>query len=348
MLQSVAADPPRLPIDVVSQAVSEQFALAGDYAALISERDQNFRVTTAGGERFVVKIVGECESPEVTSFQIEALLHLDRKGLSGVPRVMLTRNGDKNGSVTTASGERYTLRVVSWVAGEPLETLPMNEQTATAFGRDLARLDIALSDFRHDGEQQSLLWDMQRAGELLQLSKHVTDRELRLIVVSVLQTFRDRTLPKVNCVRRQVIHNDANPSNVLLASGGQQVAFIDFGDMLRAPRAVEVATAAAYLRAQNSDVLADIAPFLAAYHAVNPLTTVEIECLYQLIQTRLCMTLVILYWRISTRDEDDEYRQKSIEDERDAAEYLRRLTAFGKVEFNRRIERDLAWASNSI
>jgi Ser/Thr protein kinase RdoA (MazF antagonist) len=160
--------------------------------------------------------------------------------------------------------------------------------------------------------------------------------------VSVLQTLRDQTLPDIHGLRRQVIHNDANPSNVLLASDGQHVAFIDFGDMLLAPRAVEVATAAAYLRTLEPDVLAYIAPFVAAYHDASPLTRGEIDSLYALIQTRLCMTLVILYWRLSARDEDDAYRQKSVEDERDAAEFLVRLANFGSAAFSQRIGQELS------
>jgi hypothetical protein len=37
-----------------------------------------------------------------------------------------------------------------------------------SIGKSLAYLDLALSDYEYDGDQQPLLWDMQRAPYLIQ------------------------------------------------------------------------------------------------------------------------------------------------------------------------------------
>ena len=191
-------------------------------------------------------------------------------------------------------------------------------------------------------ENQVLLWDMQRAGELRRLLDNIEDRELRRTVDTVLSEFTSNIEPMFPALPAQVIHNDANTGNVLLTANRKQARFIDFGDMLKAPRIVEVATAAAYLRADSGDLLRFIAPFVTAYHRRNPLSPAELAVLFTLLQTRLCMTLVLLYWRLSTRDAADPYRRKALADEADAAAFLRNLTQLGPTRFLQQIKRKIA------
>ena len=59
--------------------------------------------------------------------------------------------------------------------------------------------------------------------------------------------------------------------------------------------------------------------------------------MFDLIRTRLATTLTLMYWRLSARDEDDPYRQKTLENESNAFDYLVYLTDLGREEFNRRL-----------
>ena len=68
-LASVAATPPKLDSEIVAREVETQFDLRGNYRSLISERDQNFRLTTANGRRYVVKITGSTETQVISDFQ---------------------------------------------------------------------------------------------------------------------------------------------------------------------------------------------------------------------------------------------------------------------------------------
>jgi Ser/Thr protein kinase RdoA (MazF antagonist) len=63
----------------------------------------------------------------------------------------------------------------------------------------------------------------------------------------------------------------------------------------------------------------------------------EFELLFDLIRTRLAMTLIILYWRLAARAKDDPYRQKSIAANRNALEFLQNLSSLGRQAFNERI-----------
>lgn len=85
-----------------------------------------------------------------------------------------------------------------------------------------------------------------------------------------------------------------------------------------------------------------IAPFVAAYHDDNPLTPGEREVLFDLVRTRLAMTISILYWRLSARDADDPYRQQSLASEQDAFAFLRSLDALGREGFDAGLEREFS------
>lgn len=330
-------DPPNIDLDRVATAVSEQFGLAGQLTSLVSERDQNLSLRTPDGRRFVVKIAGRNEDPVVTDFQILALVHLQQLGTAGVPQVVRTTRGEDRGTICHDDGTETCLRVVTWLGGRMLSDVTISAEISRSFGRQLAGLDYSLAGFSHPGDQQTLIWDAQRALELRPLLTHIDDAELRQQVEDVLEALEDRVLPALELLPKQVIHNDANPENVLLNDEGKVSGIIDFGDMLRAPRVVEIAIAASYLRTTDSDPLEFVAPFVAGYHATSPLRKEELDLLYDLIRTRLATTLSILYWRLSAREPGDSYRDKTLASEASAIQFLPRLTAMGRDEATRRL-----------
>ena len=67
-IQGIAA-PPQVPADDISRLVREQYGLNGELTPLVSERDQNFRLTCSDACRYVVKIANAAEEGIVTDFQ---------------------------------------------------------------------------------------------------------------------------------------------------------------------------------------------------------------------------------------------------------------------------------------
>ncbi|NQV87032.1 MAG: phosphotransferase [Woeseiaceae bacterium] len=336
-LHAVAAEPPNLATMVVADAVAMQYGLLGDYTQLVSERDQNFRLTTADGKRFVVKATSLVQDPLVTEFQVAALVHLEKLGQIGVPRIVRTLSGNECGEILAEDGSKICLRVVTFLAGLLLDDCIATPEIATGLGRRLAELDIALLDFAHAGDSQLLLWDTQRAAELRGLLVHVDDTFIRTHLESVLNDFDRHVKPVLAGLPRQVIHNDVHSENILVDEHGDIAGIIDFGDMLQAPRVQDVSTAAAYLRADGDDPLQLIAPFVAAYCETNPLLRSEIELLFDLIRTRLAMTIILFYWRLAAREKDDPYRQKLVDADLDTFGFLQSLTAIGRAEFPRQL-----------
>lgn len=325
---------PALEVDDVLVRLRDDYGLEGRLAPLVSERDQNFRLTAGDGTEFVVKIANAGETAADTDFQVAALLHAEAAGCPVIlPRVVRTLAGDAVCRIDTGS-DGHALRVVTWVPGRPAAEVRLTRGLARDMGASLAALDAALQGFRHAGEKRALIWDIQRASELRALLGHIEDRRLARRVAAVLDDYGARVLPHMADLRHQVIHGDYHTDNVLVDSAGTRVrGIIDFGDMLYAPLVADVAIAASYQRSTVGDPLALLAPFVGGYHAGLALRQQEIELLYDLVRTRLATTITVLCWRQAVGAGADGYLQAALSSENSAPQFLAALEALGRGRF---------------
>jgi Ser/Thr protein kinase RdoA (MazF antagonist) len=309
----------------------ECWGLEARVRPLVSERDQNFRLTCRDGDEYVLKIANAAEPAAVTEFQVAALQHIEAAISAGsipvsAPQVLQTLEGASTVRLESAQGT-HTTRVVSFLQGVPLGERVASATLARNMGRYLASLGLALQGFRHSASNQSLLWDIQQALRLRDLVRYVAEPAAARAVSDALDDFERFVMPRLPSLRAQVIHSDMNPDNLLVdAQDPDAVAgIIDFGDMLHAPLVADVAIACAYLRPATGDPLALIADFVAGYHSVVALETAELEILFELIQARVCASIAILDWRSATRDGDDPYLAGHSTGEGSAHHFLLRL-----------------------
>ncbi|MGI9201107.1 MAG: phosphotransferase [Woeseiaceae bacterium] len=339
-LQAISVPQPAFSEDQAKAVLSDDFELSGKLRPLVSERDQNFSVVTADQDRFVFKIANRSEPREATDFQIKALLHIEAKGCRvPTPRVRRNRNGGDAATIGEG-GNLHVCRVVSFLSGNMFSGVDTTPELAGNLGESAAILDLALADFEHSGQAQSLLWDLQNASQLRDILSYIDAAELRSAAESCLDDFDSRIVPVLPELRRQVIHSDLHGDNVLVENN-KIAGVIDFGDMLRAPLVMEVAVASAYLRpaADEPNLLLLVGPFIAAYHSVLPLFDDEIELLFDLIRARLVATIAILCWRTATRGADDAYSNQNQGGESDAEMYLLRLNSLGRDEFDSQLKK---------
>src|SRR4051794_8816415 len=153
------------------------------------------------------------------------LLHL--RDEPAVPR--LAGTGADNG---------HTVRLLSWLEGRPWAE---RAGDLASLGRLVARVDRALRDFTHPDMRRPHRWDLRRAPEL------------------------GIALPDVDHLPHQVIHNDANEHNVLVAEDGTVCGLIDFGDIVYTPRVCGLAIAAAYAMMGMPDPARAIVPVVRGY-----------------------------------------------------------------------------------
>jgi len=328
-LRVIAAAAPSFSVADAVAIAAEYYGLEVSARELVSERDRNFHLRTGDGREFVLKIANSAEDPLVTDFQIQALLFIEaRQADVATPTIVRTLDGRASIELTSGAGT-HLVRLVTYLPGVLLVKQPLPMALCRDFGAYAARLGRALSGFGHPAANQSLIWNMNEAARVRDLTHYIPDDAVRGQVIEALRHFEVQVHPLFPELRTQVVHNDLNPENVLIdrPNGFRIAGVIDFGDMVRCPLVVDVAVAASYLRAFEGNPLARIAAFVAAYHAVTPLELREIDLVFDLIRVRLATTVSVLHWRIAQRGADDPYLDNSVSAESTAGKFLKLLSA---------------------
>lgn len=305
----LTTDPPALSEAQAAELLRERYGIEAALELQYSERDQNFFVRTHAGQECVLKIANSVEIPVVTDFQITALLHLEQLHPElPVPRVIRTTDGETRIRIIAPDGRSHTVRALSWLPGTLMDFDDLAADTAAKMGAALAALGIALRNFEHPASDYPLLWDIKQAGQLRSLLDTVEDAGLRGILRRHLEAFVTEIEPRLNSLRRQVIHNDLNPGNVIFdPDNGEVAGIIDFGDMIRSPLVVDVAVASAYLCKNDDAPFANVREFVRGYDTVSPLLEEEFELLPQLIMIRTLTTVMISHWHASRYPDNREY-----------------------------------------
>ncbi len=295
-IETMQAPPPDFTAEDATWITWEKYRIQSMARPLDGERDLNFRITDATPRDYVLKIWNASQDPAAVRFQLEALEHISEADPDlPVPHVINSLDGSDCLMLKDSKGERHPAAILSWLDGRFLRDVPDSDAVKASLGRSLARLDLALADFRHPAEKRELLWDICRVEQLREMAGGVEDPELQDLVLRSLDGFAMRTQPRLGGLRHQVIHNDCNPDNVLVDPADETTVcgIIDFGDLLYAPLICDLAVAGAYQLSGESDPIGDVLPMVTAYHAVNPLEPAELELLPGLLRARLLCTLLI-------------------------------------------------------
>src|SRR3954469_6818666 len=250
----------------------ELCGLEGTAAPLHGEEDLNFRLRLADGTSRVVKLHDAGTDPAELALQDAVLAHLAGEA---VPRVLAHGRADG-----------HAVRVLSWLEGRLWADAPADLE---GLGRAVARIDRALAGFAHPAMRRPHRWNVLSAPEAAR-SAVLLDDHRRALVEDVFARFAALEL---DGLPHQVIHNDANPHNVLVGDGGAVTGLIDFGDVVWSPRVAGLAVALAYAMAGRDDPVRAVVPLVRGYHEVAPLRPDEVAALYDLARTRLAMSVCL-------------------------------------------------------
>jgi 4-aminobutyrate aminotransferase-like enzyme/Ser/Thr protein kinase RdoA (MazF antagonist) len=291
--------------------LASRYGLDGTVESLPSYSDQNFRVRTDSGERFVLKIANSEEDPSRLDLQTAALAFLNERDVGmELPRTLPTQDGESG--FLYSDGEAPTwVRLLSYLEGDLLARVrPRTVRLLESLGECLGRLDHELSGFEHAAARRpDYLWDLSRANEVLAENlKNVADAGRRGMIEDIRVDFESTVDPLLPELPRTVIHNDANDYNVLVsapnAEGRSVVGLLDFGDVLENPTICELAIAAAYGLMGTSDPLAMVVALIRGYHRARPLTEPELEVLFPLIRAKLGVSVSLSASRCGPEGED--------------------------------------------
>lgn len=261
---------------------------------LTGERDQNFRLSADGGE-YLLKISHPSEDPAVNDLMTAALAHLELHAPDlPSPRILPTVAGESHALV--GGRERRVARLLTFLPGKPLRTSARSKAQRAACGAVGGRLTRALSDFRHHAACRSLIWDVRRFGDVRRMLDDIPEQPPA--VLRFFDRYRETAEPRIERLRRQIVHNDLNAKNLIVSPEDEAkvVGIIDFGDMLETAVAADAAIGASAHVRDVATLEGDIMDFLAAYHAESPLTGEEWTVLNWLIAARRIADIVIPAW----------------------------------------------------
>ncbi|MGY5880057.1 MAG: aminotransferase class III-fold pyridoxal phosphate-dependent enzyme [Candidatus Thorarchaeota archaeon] len=284
-----------------------------DIKELPSERDQNFHIVVTSGQEYVLKIAAASEEVGTLSMQNCAMSHLAKNTVGqSSPVVYKSRSGIEIEEVKAENGNSHNVRLLSFLPGRRLSQInPQSSDLLEDFGRFIGSISKGLTGFNHFAAHREFYWDLKRANAVIATySKHITDPEKREIVTYFLNLYEQLVLPLIDHLRVSVIHNDANDNNVVVVhphiKNQRRFGILDFGDMVHSCTINELAIAIAYAILEKQDPISVAQEITAGYHAVFPISELELEILFPLICARLATSVSVSAYQ-KTLEPDNEY-----------------------------------------
>jgi hydroxylysine kinase len=289
-----------MPESEARNLARERYGLLATATRLATEKDDTFRLAAADGRCWTLKVAHPAEPAAGIGFQASLLAHVAGADPAvPAPRVLPDRDGRPWAMVTDDAGQRRAVRLLTWCPGVPLDRVPATRAQRRAVGELLARLRQATAGFAHPADSPVVAWDVQHLPALRPLLGSIADPDRRAALARGLDRFA-RIADQVAGLRRQVLHNDFNKSNLLADPARPDVitGIIDFGDATRTAVAIDVATALLNQLPRSGvrltgDVFAEARDVLDGYRSRADLTPAELRLIPHLVMARVVARALI-------------------------------------------------------
>lgn len=277
------------------------FGVTGEITRFATEKDDTFRVAAAPGESWVLKIANPEEDPDEIAFQIAVLDRIAEADPElPVPRIRKDRQGRGQLTLTLSNGDHRQARMLSFIAGTPLDSVASTGPERRKVGEILARLRHALAGFAHPADSRVLAWDVRHLPTLEGLLPSVAEPAHRSLIERAFVRFGE-VAPEIEHTRFQVLHNDFSRSNIVVDKADPHFVkgIIDFGDTVRTSVAVDVSTALLnQLPSQaRPDIFAEGRDLLAGYLSLTELSERELALVPHLVMARVVARALLTSWR---------------------------------------------------
>ena len=274
--------------DYIQTFVKEHYNLhVGRTKVLAGYIDKNVLITTDTDDQFILKF--SVSDPEYFLAAQNEVLQILSSNSTLYPSVIPSISG-----ANIIHYQTYAVRLLSYLNGTFLnDVIHRSDDLLADFGQSLATLDnhllsITIPHLSH----MHLTWDIRHTLDRQQDLDLVDSPEKRRVLHYFFKQFEEQVLPVLPSLRKSIIHNDANPLNVLCKD--QRICgYIDFGDMVHSCLIFDPAIALTYLMMEQEDPLRVASIFLASYHKRLPLERHELGILYYIIAARLCTSQVM-------------------------------------------------------
>lgn len=303
------AEPPSAELeDEFRELVATQYGPVKGWQILGGEEDFNARVERERGPALLK--VSWADQYGFADFQTELIDYLSVQVPSlPVPAVIPTLHGARSLVSDRIDHRPLYIRMTTFLPGVSARGKALPFGLLYKIGELLARLDESLAKFPSGVPGRPTNWNIMSAGRVLAdlVSAHVADRdEEHRTWGAVLEEFVGTTLPALAKWPAQVIHNDLNGSNLLLDFAAHEVTgLFDFGDVVEAPRIVDLAVAAAYLADGHSTetIFASLASIVGGYQSRSELTPEEVAIVPEIMKARCALALTLNHARAAAAED---------------------------------------------
>jgi len=289
--------------------LAEFYGISAAAKRVSSELDETFIVRADDDTQLVLKIASPAERHDILRFQADALMHLARICPDlPVPRMIVGRSGETIHTLRH-NGQDRLVRTLSYLDGGQLSATPTNTPAQlTTLGELVGRLDLALASFRPAVPPIDLIWDITHADRIIPMAREMMEADERKLALAAFDEFLSVVRPVQRELPNQIIHNDLNPHNLLVAVDDPShiTGIIDFGDMVAAARVNDPAVALSYFIGKPGGA-ALVSAFMRGFGAVLALTPLERSVLPALVRARLAMTVALTEYRAARHPERASY-----------------------------------------
>ena len=280
-------------IELASLILSERFDIQNaDLKKMNGYGSLNYRIKTKD-KTFVLKLFPTSENIHLLHAENQLFTYLNNK-FSEQPNLFPIVFPSKNGkfiSTYQTANQTFYVRLLSFLEGTFFAEIKHTNTLLESFGSFLGKMDKALLEFRHPAiDAQVQRWDNQHALMNEAYLKFIKDIDQKRLVEYFFMQYREEIQPLTYQLRKSTIHNDANDWNVL-TQNGKISAIIDFGDMCYSPLINELAIAITYAAFGKENPIEVACLIVKNYHQELALEEIEIDVLYYLIATRLCVSV---------------------------------------------------------
>jgi 4-aminobutyrate aminotransferase-like enzyme/Ser/Thr protein kinase RdoA (MazF antagonist) len=178
------------------------------------------------------------------------------------------------------------------------------------------RVSRALAGFHHPGLDRALQWDLRVGHDVVEaLVSHVDDPTHRERLTASAAAAWARIAPLADELPRQAVHLDLTDANIVAAHGGSRPdGVIDFGDLSDTWAVSELAITLSSVLGHPGTSPTSILPGVKAFHAIRPLTTVEVDVVWPLLVLRTAV-LIVSGAQQAALDPDNAYVTDQSDDE---------------------------------
>lgn len=275
------------------------YGLVGHLKMLPSYIDKNYLFTTLsqGKEnQFVVKIPAQSTPLAEIECENAAMNHVELQKLTiNTPIILRSLNNQQLLDFTWPNGITSKFRMVSFLPGKLYSQVDTEEANLhQSLGQLVAQATKAFKDFKYPSAHRQFNWDIAQLMSLEANLDYYHDKQ-REQISRHLQAFKFTTLPALQLLPKQVIHNDLNDNNLIaeIVDGKLEcTGFFDFGDIVYTHRLCDLAIAMAYALMSQQNFLTTAQAIVQGYQATLELNHDELNLLPKLIVARLLQSLL--------------------------------------------------------